>query len=318
MQRQTGTAWEELSRTAAAVRSTPPGAVTTVQHSWLRRQWRRIVFTSAGTALSVLGVIWVLHTPVLARADGGADETLFSYTNQDRASNGVGALSYNNTLTAIGENAGYSCGGMHINGRSEDMIQRNYFSHIIQGCGTYVWPMMSAYGVNYQSAGENIGWVNNDTNAISAAGIVNTAFMNSPDHRANILNGSYTDLGVGSFFGGTWSGDSSCGSPCSNVWMFSEEFAQLGAAPPPPPPPPPTNPNPNPTQEPRNSPAPTAPLPPADTPAPTPVPTPAPTPTPTPIPTALLPAGVPAPPAYSYPGLLPSTVESVLSSFLIS
>ena len=316
MQRQTGTAWEELSRTAAAIRVTTQGDVTTVQHSWLRRQWRRVVLTSAGAALSLLGVIWVLHAPVIARADAGADQTLFSLTNQDRASNGVGALNYNNTLTIIGENAGYNCGGIHINGRSEDMIQRNYFSHIIAGCGTYVWPMMSAYGVNYQSAGENIGWVNNDSNAINAAGIVNTAFMNSPDHRANILNGSYTDEGVGSFYGATWSGDSSCGNPCSSVWMFSEEFAQLGAAPPPPPPPPPSNPNPNPA--PRNSPAPTEPLPPADTPAPTPVPTPAPTPTPTPIPTALLPAGVPAPPTYSYPGLLPSTVESVLSSFLIS
>lgn len=315
MQRQPGNAWEELSRTAAAVRSTTAGDVTTVQRSWLRRQWRRAVLASAGAAVSALGIIWVLHAPVLARADAGADQTLFSYTNQDRASNGVGALTYNSTLTAIGENAGYNCGGIHVNGRSEDMIQRNYFSHIIAGCGTYVWPMMSAYGINYQSAGENIGWVNNDSNAIGAAGIVNTAFMNSPDHRANILNGSYTDMGAGSFFGSTWSGDSSCGSPCSNVWMFSEEFAQLGAAPPPPPPPPPpTNPNP----APRNSPAPTVPLPPADTPAPTPVPTPAPTPTPTPIPTALLPAGVPAPPTYSYPGLLPSTVESVLSSFLIS
>lgn len=312
MQRQTGTAWEELSRTAAAVRSTTSGDVTTVQRSWVRRQWRRIVLTCAGAAVTTLGVVWVLHAPVLVRADAGADNTLFSLTNQDRASNGVGALNYNGTLFSIGENAGYNCGGMHINGRSEDMIQRNYFSHIIAGCGTYVWPMMSAYGVNYQSAGENIGWVNNDTNGIGAAGIVNTAFMNSPDHRANILNGSYTDLGVGSFFGGTWSGDSSCGSPCSNVWMFSEEFAQLAAAPPPPPPPPPSNP------APRNSPAPTEPLPPADTPAPTPVPTPVPTPTPTPIPTALLPAGVPAPPTYSYPGLLPSTVESVLSSFLIS
>jgi uncharacterized protein YkwD len=303
---------EELSRTSAAVRATTAADVTTLQHSWLRRQWRRVSFTSVGTVLSAFGVIWVLHAPTVARADGGADATLFSLTNQDRARNGVGAVNFNGALQTVGENGGYNCGGMHINGRSEDMIERNYFSHIIAGCGTYVWPMMSAYGVNYQSAGENIGWVNNDTSGTGAAGIVNTAFMNSPDHRSNILNGSYTDLGIGSWFNGTWSGDPSCGNPCSNVWMFSEEFAQLGSVPPPPPPPPPTNP------APRNSPAPTEPLPPADTPAPTPVPTPVPTPTPTPIPTALLPAGVPAPPTYAYPGLLPSTVESVLSSFLIS
>ena len=313
MQRQTGTAWEELARTAAAVRATTPGDVTTVQHSWLHRQWRRIVLTSAGAVLSVLGVIWVLHAPEIARADGGADSTLFSLTNQDRASNGVRSVGNNGALQTVGENGSYSCGGLHINGRSYDMIQRNYFSHIIPGCNTYVWPMMSAYGVHYLSAGENIGWVNNDPGNTAAAGFVNTAFMNSPDHRANILNGSYTDLGVGSWYG---SGDTFCGGSCGPVWMFSEEFAQLGSAPPPPPPPPPPRPPTNPA--PRNSPAPTEPLPPADTPAPTAVPTPTPTPTPTPIPTALLPAGVPAPPTYSYPGLLPSTVESVLSSFLIS
>ena len=306
MQRQTGTAWEELARTAAAVRATSRGDVTTVQHSWLHHQWRRIVLTSATTALSALGVIWVLHAPEVARADAGVDSTLFSLTNQDRASNGVRALGYSGALQTVGENGSYSCGGLHINGRSEDMIQRNYFAHIIPGCNTYVWPMMSAYGVHYLSAGENIGWVNNDSSGTNAAGVVNSAFMASTDHRDNILNGNYTDIGVGSWYG---SGDTYCGGACGPAWMFSEEFAQLGSAPPPPPRPP-INP------APRNSPAPVAPLPPASTPAAIPAPTP--TPTPTPIPTALLPAGVPAPPTYSYPGLLPSTVESVLSSFLIS
>lgn len=317
MTRPTGTAWEELSRTAAAVRATDSADGEPARPRWIARHWRRIALSATGTVLCGLGAVWVLHAPTIAVADGGADSTLFSLTNQDRASNGVGSVTFNGTLSSIGENAGYNCGGGHVNGRSLDMIQRNYFSHIIQGCGTYVWPMMSAYGINYQSAGENIGWVNNDSNSIDAANVVNTAFMNSPDHRDNILNGSYTDLGVGSAFGGTWSGDPSCGSPCSNVWMFSEEFTQMQAAPPPPPPPPTPQPsNPSPT---RNSPAPSAPdQPAAQTPAPTPTPTPTPAPTPTPIPSALLPANVPAPPTYVYPGLLPSTVESVLTSFLIS
>ena len=314
MERLTETAWEELSRTAAAVRVMGDGDDLPERPSWLARHWRRGVVSATGAVLCALGAVWVLHAPTLAGADGGADSTLFSLTNQDRASNGVGAVNYNGALQTVGENGGYNCGGIHVNGRSLDMIQRNYFSHIIQGCGTYVWPMMSAFGVHYRSAGENIGWVNNDPGGTNAADVVNTAFMNSPDHRANILNGSYTDLGVGSAYGATWSGDPTCGNPCSQVWMFAEEFAQLSAAPPPPPPPTPRPSNPLP---PRNSPAPPTPdQTPVQTPAPTPIPTPAPTPTPVPI--ALLPANVPAPPTYVYPGLLPSTVESVLTSFLIS
>ncbi|HEX6537958.1 MAG TPA: CAP domain-containing protein [Candidatus Dormibacteraeota bacterium] len=317
MERPTDTAWEELSRTAAAVRVAAEADVELARPSWVRRYWRRALLSVAGTVLCGLGTVWVLHTPTLAVADGGADSTLFSLTNQDRASNGVRSVNFNGALQTVGENGGYNCGGIHVNGRSLDMIQRNYFSHIIQGCGTYVWPMMTAYGVNFRSAGENIGWVNNDPGGTNAAGVVNTAFMNSPDHRSNILNGNYTDLGVGSAYGGTWSGDPACGNPCSQVWMFSEEFAQLSAAPPPPPPPPP-NPGPS-NPAPRNSPAPPTPdQTPVQTPAPTPTPTPTPAPTPTPVPTALQPTNVPAPPTYVYPGLLPSTVESVLTSFLIS
>ena len=314
MKRLTGTAWEELSRTAAAVRAIDDDGAEPAPPSWFRRHWRHTFFGTAGTVLCALGTIWVLHAPTVAIADGGADSTLFSLTNQDRASNGVGAVNFNGALQTVGENGAYHCGGITVNGRSLDMMQRNYFSHIIAGCGTYVWPMMQAFGVSYQSAGENIGWVNNDTNGVGAAGIVNTAFMNSPDHRDNILNGSYTDLGVGSAFASTWSGDPGCGSPCSNVWMYSEEFAQLAAAPPPPPPPPPPPTNPEP---PRNSPAPPTPdQTPVVTPAPTPAPTP--TPTPTPVPASLLPTNATAPPTFVYPGLLPSTVESVLTSFLIS
>ena len=152
-------------------------------------------------------------------------------------------------------------------------------------------------------------WISNGG---QAASYINGQFMNSPDHRSNILNGNYTDLGVGSAVsapGVNWTG---AGSPgYQNVWMFSEEFAQLhGSAPPPPPPPRSSNP-------PRNSPGPAAPGQPPATTAPTPAPTPVPTPTPTPIPSGLLPAIAPPPPSYQYQGLLAGSIESVLEAFLI-
>jgi hypothetical protein len=132
--------------------------------------------------------------------------------------------------------------------------------------------------------------------------------MNSPDHRANILDGNYTEMGVGSDEsapGVTWTGSGAA----QNVWMFSEEFAQVGTSSPPPPrrPPPPK-------PAPRNSPAPKAPsVAPATT---APAPTPAPTSTPAIIPLGSLPQSLPAPPVAQYEGLFPNTIESVLEAFL--
>ena len=318
MHRRSGAAWEEIVRTSIAVRA-PSTAIAAPEITRLRRLARPVALCAASAALFAIGVAVLLRSPAPAAADSGADSTLFSLTNSDRSSNGVGALSFYGTLQSIGENAGYNC-GVHVNGRAEDMIQRNYFSHVIQGCGQYVFSMMQAYGIRYQSAGENIGWVSNETNGNSAANYINGQFMGSPDHRSNILNGNYTDMGAGSWptaSGQTWSGG---GSAQQNVWMFAEEFAQLASAPPPPPPPPPP-PRPsgggNSGGGSRNSPAPAPPAQPPATATPAPTPTPTPLPTATPIPAALLPSNIPAPPTFAYPGLLPSTVESVLESFLI-
>jgi hypothetical protein len=183
------------------------------------------------------------------------------------------------------------------------MIRRNYFAHPILGCGQLVFSMMQAYGVHYRSAGENIGW---EAGASSPASYLNGAFMNSSDHRANILDGSYTEMGVGSDEsapGVTWTG---VGAE-QNVWMFSEEFAQVGASPPPP-----SHRPPAPRPAPRNSPAPAV----AAAAGPNMTPAALPTPTPLVIPAGSLPQNLPAPPVNQYEGLFPNTIESVLEAFL--
>jgi uncharacterized protein YkwD len=304
--------WAALVRTAATVRADQfSGEVMAPAPRW-RGHLRGIAVSAAMTAALAVLAARFIATPAPAAADGGADSSLFSMTNQDRASNGVGSVVFNGTLSTIGEGGRYNGCGFAVYGRSVDMIQRNYFAHPIAGCGQLVFSIMQAYGVHYQSAGENIGWVSGESNGGQAASYINGQFMNSPDHRSNILNGNYTDLGVGSAVsapGVNWTG---AGSPgYQNVWMFSEEFAQLhGSGPPPPPPPRSSNP-------PRNSPGPAAPGQPPATTAPTPVPTPVPTPTPTPIPSGLLPAIAPPPPSYQYQGLLAGSIESVLEAFLI-
>src|SRR5665647_669738 len=77
--------------------------------------------------------------------------------------------------------------------RSQDLINRNYFSHYTPE-GTNVFDVMRANGVSYRCAGENL--------AQSAPASVGTpegfmnAWINSPTHKANILRAQYTKIGV--------------------------------------------------------------------------------------------------------------------------
>jgi uncharacterized protein YkwD len=176
--------------------------------------------------------------PALA-GDPGTSGTLFQLTNQDRASNGLGALAFNNNLHSIATNQpSGNCGG--VNGRSADMINRNYFSHQIPPCGSYVWQVFNLG--SFTAAGENIGWNNYPPD--QSVQQVNTAFMNSPEHRANIL-GDYTQIGTGAWAAtGPWSG---AGGSYDGVIMYTEIFIKTaggGGPPPPPPPPPPPRPRP--------------------------------------------------------------------------
>ncbi len=74
--------------------------------------------------------------------------------------------------------------------KSEDMAAHNYFSHESPTYGD-PFAMMRNFGVQYKSAGENIA-----KGQPTPQEVVN-AWMNSPGHRANIMNGSYTHLGIG-------------------------------------------------------------------------------------------------------------------------
>lgn len=296
--------WDELIRTAALVRAADPAPTSS------RGSWRRAA-TTVASLLALAGLtIAALHaatTATVARADGSADAALFSLTNQDRTSNGVRSLNGNGTLGGIGESSRYNGCGFAVNGRSFDMIQRNYFAHPILGCGQLVFSMMQAFGVHYLSAGENIGW-NSYSGSALAASQINSAFMASPEHRANILNGNFTDLGIGSDNSGSVAFTGGGGS-YTGAWMFSEEFAQLSSSRPPPPPP---RPRPSGGTTTRNIAPPPPPAQPPATAAPA-VAVPTPTPSPTALPTLTV-----APLLEEPGGLLFNSVESVLESYLIA
>lgn len=84
---------------------------------------------------------------------------------------------------------------------------------------------------------ENVGWSDQITDPTQAADAINQAYMNSPEHHANICDTRWHSLGVGSVFLATWN-CSNCGGsePKSNVWVDAVEFgnpASGGSTPPP-------------------------------------------------------------------------------------
>jgi uncharacterized protein YkwD len=111
---------------------------------------------------------------------------MLALINAERAQAGVGPLHMDATLNVIAQ------------ARSRDMIARHYFSHHMPG-GGMVFDILDRDHVSYEMAGENIA-LNNYIDFYPMAQTVrqtNMDLMNSPDHRANLLEPKYTAIGLG-------------------------------------------------------------------------------------------------------------------------
>ncbi|NLK74862.1 MAG: hypothetical protein GX288_06175 [Clostridiales bacterium] len=96
--------------------------------------------------------------------------------NQERAKAGLSALTSNSTLTAA------------ANKRAEETVQ--LFSHTRPN-GTSFSTVLGEFGIQYRTAGENIAYGQRTPQEVV------TGWMNSPGHRANILNGNFGKIGIG-------------------------------------------------------------------------------------------------------------------------
>lgn len=74
--------------------------------------------------------------------------------------------------------------------KSQDMADKKYFSHTSPTYGS-PFDMMRSFGISYRTAGENIAYGQRTPKEVV------DAWMNSSGHRANILNASFTQIGVG-------------------------------------------------------------------------------------------------------------------------
>ncbi|WP_425514958.1 SafA/ExsA family spore coat assembly protein [Crassaminicella profunda] len=74
--------------------------------------------------------------------------------------------------------------------KSQDMINKNYFSHQSPTYGS-PFKMMESFGLKFSSAGENIAKGQRTPKEVM------NSWMNSPGHRSNILSSSFSEIGVG-------------------------------------------------------------------------------------------------------------------------
>lgn len=120
----------------------------------------------------------VIQIPTLDAAVTNYEQEVIRLVNEIRAENGLKALTHDWELSRV---ARY---------KSQDMKDNKYFSHTSPIYGS-PFQMIKNFGISFRSAGENIA-----KGYTTPQAVVN-GWMNSSGHRANILNTSYTHIGVG-------------------------------------------------------------------------------------------------------------------------
>ncbi|HET6379897.1 MAG TPA: CAP domain-containing protein [candidate division Zixibacteria bacterium] len=177
----------------------------------------------AGTALMAAALLAWTPQPATGWNQGAAEATVWQLLNGARVNNGRRALQQHSTLISLAR------------WRSKDQVDRNYFSHTILGTGYAVYHWYDLNGLRYSWGGENIGWNNGFSDGDSPVEI-HEGFMDSPGHRANILEPSFTHGGVGAYAKDNVMFLGKLRSPR----FYTQLFMQAASAAPPPPPPPPS------------------------------------------------------------------------------
>src|SRR5699024_3830841 len=106
------------------------------------------------------------------------EQEVVELTNKEREKQGLNPLKVDDELSKVARE------------KSRDMGANNYFSHDSPTYGS-PFDMMKQYGISYRTAGENIA-----KGQRTPEEVVN-GWMNSDGHRANILSGDFTHIGVG-------------------------------------------------------------------------------------------------------------------------
>ena len=113
------------------------------------------------------------------------ERTVLCLVNRERTRRGLKRLRASAKLAKAAE------------GHSRDMVRRSYFDHVSPGGGTMTERIKQTgwfKGANGFGYAENIAW---GSGHLASPKSIVQSWMESTGHRHNILNGRYTELGVG-------------------------------------------------------------------------------------------------------------------------
>ena len=132
-----------------------------------------VIFFEAGYLVQTKFVF--LKTDFLAAVLPGV---LIDLTNESRVAYGVTPVTRDALLDTAAQQA------------AEDMALKGYFAHVSPD-GKTPWYWLNMVGYRYSYAGENLAMNFTDSSDVQ------TAWMNSSSHRANIEKSHYTKIGIG-------------------------------------------------------------------------------------------------------------------------
>lgn len=144
---------------------------------YLKAYWPYIPMLAIIGLGLVVNSIWSASA-VLGAASDFSDTSFLASTNSARAADHESQLSIDPLLTSAAQ------------AKAQDMVANDYWSHT-SPLGKTPWTFIAASGYSYQRAGENLAY------GFSSATQTIDGWMNSPEHRANILNTSYQNVGFG-------------------------------------------------------------------------------------------------------------------------
>ncbi|MET0604101.1 MAG: CAP domain-containing protein [Baekduia sp.] len=138
----------------------------------------------AALAVSAPAALAACADSGVSPSDAGAVAATLCLLNQERADHGLKAFTESSTLDRAADDY------------AADMVKRRFFDHVSPGGGTMMDRIKAAGWVpnGSWSAGENIAW---GSGSLATPASIVDGWMRSAGHRANILSGSFSQIGIG-------------------------------------------------------------------------------------------------------------------------
>jgi len=126
---------------------------------------------------SVIKTLIMVKPGILGYSSEITYQKVLEQTNNERKNAGLEALEYNSILSLSAQK------------KAEDMFKNDYWAHTSPQ-GKTPWTFFEAAGYRYSVAGENLAKDFYSTDSLMKA------WINSPTHKANIINVKYKEIGI--------------------------------------------------------------------------------------------------------------------------